>query len=101
IQLDLEGPHCLVRPGRAPPVRAGQHGSAAWERRRERRGEGATGKAAGVGCLDGTKAAPLPADPSVVETSGMPLETSKPVIASVGDYDLLVKIAEGGMGSAY
>ncbi len=31
----------------------------------------------------------------------MPLETTRPALESVGDYDLVDKIAEGGMGAVY
>src|SRR5262245_21915965 len=31
----------------------------------------------------------------------MPLDTSKPVLQTVGNYDLIEKIAEGGMGKVY
>jgi len=37
----------------------------------------------------------------LVETSGMGIETSKPVLQSIGNYDLVEKIAEGGMGAIY
>src|SRR5690242_9110360 len=32
---------------------------------------------------------------------GMGLDTSKPALQAVGNYDLLEKIAEGGMGAIY
>jgi len=35
------------------------------------------------------------------ETSVMALDASKPVLQSIGSYDLLEKIAEGGMGTVY
>src|SRR5437762_159832 len=35
-----------------------------------------------------------------METSAM-VETSKPVMQSVGNYDLIERIAEGGMGTVY
>src|SRR5579872_2718192 len=31
----------------------------------------------------------------------MPLDSAKPVIQTIGNYDLLEKIAEGGMGAIY
>lgn len=31
----------------------------------------------------------------------MPPETSKPALQQIGDYDIIVKLAEGGMGSVY
>src|SRR5262249_4924216 len=36
-----------------------------------------------------------------VETSAMALDTTRPVLQSVGNYDLIEKIAEGGMGTVY
>src|SRR6516165_1363985 len=36
-----------------------------------------------------------------LETLGMPLETSQTPLQEIGDYDLLAKIAEGGMGTVY
>src|SRR5262245_48680176 len=35
------------------------------------------------------------------ETWAMALDTSRPTLQSVGNYDLVEKIAEGGMGSIY
>jgi serine/threonine protein kinase len=37
----------------------------------------------------------------VQETTPMSAETSKPVLQTAGNYDLLEKIAEGGMGTVY
>ena len=39
--------------------------------------------------------------PTHKETPAMALDTSKPEMQSIGNYDLLAKIAEGGMGSVY
>src|SRR5262249_60204665 len=42
---------------------------------------------------------PLPAPGQ--ETEGIPLDTPKPAMQQIGNYDLLAKIAEGGMGTVY
>src|SRR5215472_7194773 len=46
-----------------------------------------------------TKGAPRTTDQPVEKS--MPLETTRPALESVGDYDVVEKIAEGGMGAVY
>ena len=62
---------------------------------------GGTGRVFAVQFLHAEKPARLGPDPFAQESPGMPLDTQVPPLQEIGDYEIVAKIAEGGMGTVY